>query len=125
MFDWLFPKKKVSKEGPKPSLFSKPAAPMWRQGDVFIIQTKALPKGEHQVVKPVLAEGEVTGHAHRVERAADARVLSTGSGRYLEVLANETTIVHEEHGPITLPKGIYEIRIQREYSPQEIRRVVD
>jgi hypothetical protein len=52
-------------------------------------------------------------------------VFSVGAGLYLEVLAETATIVHEEHGPVTLPRGGYEVRIQREYSPQEIRRVVD
>lgn len=36
MSDWLLRKKKVSNEAPKPSLFNQHAAPMWRQGDVFV-----------------------------------------------------------------------------------------
>lgn len=75
--------------------------------------------------RPVLAEGEVTGHAHRLKDPTSGRVFSVGSDLYLEVLADTATIVHEEHGPVTLPRGGYAVRIQREYSPQEIRRVVD
>ena len=67
----------------------------------------------------------MTGHAHRLADPASGQVFSIGQNLFLEVLSSSATIVHEEHGPVTLPKGGYEIRIQREYSPQEIRRVVD
>lgn len=104
---------------------SKATAPLWRQGDVFLIATSELPAAGRQERRPVLAEGEVTGHAHRLEDPASGRVFSVGANLYLEVLADSATIVHEEHGPVTLPRGGYAIRIQREYSPEEIRRVVD
>lgn len=108
-----------------PGPTKKAPVPMWRQGDVFIIKIASLPSGSKHPQKPVLAEGEVTGHAHRLERAMDASVISVGGARYLEVTADEVTVVHEEHGPVTVPHGLYEIRIQREYHPQEIRHVVD
>jgi len=100
-------------------------AGLWRQGNVFLIANSDLPKTGRQERRPVLAEGEVTGHAHRLQDPASGRVFSVGSNLYLEVLAESATIVHEEHGPVTLPRGGYAIRIQREYSPQEIRQVVD
>jgi len=34
-------------------------------------------------------------------------------------------VVHEEHGPISLEPGTYRVWIQREYSPEAIRRVLD
>src|SRR5260370_6532975 len=104
---------------------SKPSPTLWRQGDVFLISTRDLPATGRVERRPVLAEGEVTGHAHRLEDPTSGQVFSVGENLYLEVLAGSATIVHEEHGPITLPRGGYAIRIQREYSPQEIRRVVD
>lgn len=104
---------------------TKPAATLWRQGDVFLITTSSLPLAGRVERRPVLAEGELTGHAHRLEDPASGRVFSVGADLYLEVLAQTATIVHEEHGPVTLPRGGYAVRIQREYSPQEIRRVVD
>jgi hypothetical protein len=48
-----------------------------------------------------------------------------GGKLFLEVTANEATLVHDEHSPVKLPHGTYEIRIQREYTPKEIRRVAD
>ena len=103
----------------------KRTATLWRQGDVFLIATSGLPLAGRVERRPVLAEGELTGHAHRLEDPASGRVFSVGSDLYLEVLADTATIVHEEHGAVTLPRGGYAIRIQREYSPQEIRRVAD
>src|SRR5258708_7145116 len=105
--------------------FSKPRPTLWRQGDVYLIATADLPVAVRVGCRPVLAEGEATGHAHRLEDPASGQVFSVGQNLYLEVLADSATVVHEEHGPVTLPRGGYAIRIQREYSPQEIRRVVD
>ena len=107
----------------KPCL--KPASTVWRQGDVFIIAVPSLPEDGRVERRPVLAEGEATGHTHRLEDPASGQVFSVGGNLYLEVLAETATIVHDEHRPVTLPHGRYEVRIQREYSPQEIRRVVD
>lgn len=104
---------------------SKSAPQIWRQGDVFIVATSKLPAAGRNERRPVLAEGEITGHAHKLQDPASGQVFSVGENMYLEVLADRATIVHEEHGPVTLPRGGYEIRIQREYSPVEIRRVVD
>ena len=84
-----------------------------------------LPKEGRVERRPVLAEGEITGHAHRLQDPASGHVFSVGSELYLEVLGDTATVVHEEHGPITVPRGNYMVRIQREYSPREIRRVVD
>lgn len=97
----------------------------WRQGDVFIIATDKLPSGL-RVRPPVLAEGEVTGHAHRVKAGTNAQVLANAGGEmFLDVADAEATILHEEHGPVTVPHGQYLVRIQREYHPKEIRRVID
>ena len=96
---------------------------VWRQGDVFIVSVPKLPK-DVSPQRPVLAEGEVTGHAHRIKDPATAQVFRGTDGLFLEV-SRETTVIHDEHQPITLPRGAYAIRIQREYHPKEIRRVVD
>ncbi len=60
-----------------------------------------------------------------------AEVLEIGDGLFVHVSAaglrieGGATFVHEEHGPVTLPPGDYEVTIQREYSPEEIRNVAD
>ncbi len=79
--------------------------------------------GERTIRRPVLAEGETTGHAHRVTNALKGQVFTVGTKMFLEV-EGMATIVHEEHGPITVPNGLYEVRIQREYHPRVISRPV-
>ena len=108
-----------------PFLTSNRRPKVWRQGDVFIIAIDELPTEGRSERRPVLAEGEVTGHAHRLSEPKSGQVFSAKGRLYLEVLGETATVVHEEHGPITLPRGGYEVRIQREYSPEEIRRVMD
>jgi hypothetical protein len=98
---------------------------MWRQGDIFICQTKALPAGAEPRPHCVLAEGEVTGHSHRVAADGGARLFAHPDSLFLEVIAATAVVVHEEHGPITLPRGVYRVWRQREYSPEAIRIVRD
>ena len=99
---------------------------IYRQGDVLIRRIASLPtqKGAQRKTG-ILAEGEVTGHAHRVDDIACAEALEIGNGLYLRVGEEGVRIVHEEHAPINLPPGNYEVEIQREYSPAAIRNVAD
>ncbi len=99
---------------------------IYRQGDVLIRQIVSLPKQKAvRQTSGVLAEGETTGHAHRVENMTATEVFEIGNGLYLRVGEEGVRIVHEEHAPITLPAGNYEVIRQREYSPEEIRNVED
>jgi hypothetical protein len=98
---------------------------MWRHGDVLIDRCIQLPPGVRPVPHLILARGEATGHAHRVLEQGAAVLYKGDDGDFLEVTADQATIVHDEHQPIALPRGTYHIWFQREYSPQEIRRVVD
>lgn len=103
---------------------------LYRQGDVLLRQVGAFPEGATRILastRIVLAHGEVTGHAHAID-AGQAEEYQTngkdGLQRHLRVekLANVT---HEEHATVPLPAGIYEIVQQREYTPEEIKFVVD
>jgi hypothetical protein len=90
---------------------------LWRQGDVLIGSAPSIPPKAKRKKKPVLVEGEATGHSHRVEHPEKAEVWEIGADLYLKVLAPEVRLVHEEHGPITLATGIYRVWRQREYTP--------
>lgn len=98
-----------------------------RQGDVLLRRVTSVPKEAVEVVPSanghILAEGEVTGHAHRV-RTEHAQMFALGALVYLKVL-ERTQLLHEEHGPIELREGNYQVIRQREYTPQEIRQVAD
>jgi hypothetical protein len=98
---------------------------LWRQGDVFIARVPAIPTDAHPRPHGVLAEGEVTGHSHRVQEAGVARLYATPASLFLEVTADRATVCHEEHGPITLGRGAYRVWQQREYHPEAVRTVRD
>lgn len=98
---------------------------MWRHGDVFLARVEEIPANLPRLPAPVLAEGEITGHAHRIEEAGAAEVYDAGEDRFLRILADRATLIHEEHGPIELERGEYRVWIQREYFPDSIRRVID
>ena len=98
---------------------------MWRQGDVLISVVDAIPPGATKRSNCVLAEGELTGHSHRIDHPGVAELLDCGGRLYLRVLANDAKVVHQEHGPITLPHGLYTVWRQREYAPHSIRPVKD
>ena len=98
-----------------------------RQGDVFLMRVDSLPAGA-TIEKSaggdiILAHGEATGHAHRVE-CSNASLYKIKGERLLQV-TRSTELKHEEHGPITLSPGVYKIVIQREYSPSVITQVLD
>lgn len=99
---------------------------LYRQGDVLVRRINSLPLDK--AVKREsghIMEGEATGHIHRVEDLAKAEVLEIGPDLYLRVGQSGARIIHEEHAPITLPPGEFEIIRQREYEPNAIRDVVD
>jgi hypothetical protein len=98
---------------------------MYRHGDVFLAASDSLPEDARKLRHVVLAEGEITGHAHRVRERDVAELFQHGDDRYLNVFGERATLIHEEHAEIELPRGIYRVWIQREYSPEAIRRVVD
>jgi hypothetical protein len=83
-----------------------------------------------------LALGEATGHHHSIDVMQDDNEgvevtryfnnwqhnsrANQGLGNvpeYFEVVGNNATIKHQEHNPITLPSGIYRVRIVKEYDP--------
>ena len=98
---------------------------LWRQGDVLIASVESLPCEAMPLPHWVLAEGEVTGHSHRIEGANLAELLEFGDARFLRVFADSARLIHQEHGTITLKRGIYRVWRQREYTPRAIVTVRD
>ncbi|PWT78456.1 MAG: hypothetical protein C5B60_01100 [Chloroflexi bacterium] len=98
---------------------------LWRQGDVLIESIAAIPlEAELREGSPILAYGEATGHSHRVEAPENAQVWVLYGQLYLKLLET-ATVVHDEHGPITLPAGAYRVWQQREYTPQDVHAIRD
>jgi len=98
---------------------------LYQQGDVLMFAVESIDESK-KLNHLVLAEGEATGHMHKVTNGL-AELFETGSTKYLKVLSEEATITHEEHKPITIPKGLYKIGIVREYDHflEESRNVAD
>ena len=102
---------------------------MYRQGDVLVERVEGVDLDGCETVPPrddgsvVLAYGEATHHDHTVS-AAHAAMLAKGAERFLRV-TKPAVLRHQEHAPIQLKPGTYSVVIQREYSPEAIRNVLD
>lgn len=95
----------------------------YRHGDVGIEKVSPPPRqGRKTLPHLVLAEGEATGHSHRVK--GNAVLYEWSEQLYLRV-KSRSAVVHQEHARIELPRGTYRIIQQREWSPKGPRRVID
>lgn len=93
-----------------------------RQGDLLVIRIDKLPEGLTPFGSLVLAEGEATGHKHRLDRG---EVFAGREGRLYFSTDATATLSHEEHAALSFPPGVYEVRRQREYTPQRVIPVSD
>lgn len=108
------------------------------QGDLLLRRIAALPAG----IKPMATEGGAyivahseTGHHHVIAERPGVTVYTTDNPMisYLQVIeatdATEALLEHlrghDTHETIAIPPGVYELRRQREYTPEGWRRVED
>lgn len=100
---------------------------MYRQGDILLVpvdvpaEVKLVPKAILREI--VLAEGEATGHRH-VLRGPRMALLEGLRDRYVRV-PRAAALEHEEHARLDIPRGLYRVVIQREYTGEEARPVAD
>ena len=96
----------------------------YRQGDVRLAPIEALPEGL-RVKDSIIAHSE-TGHHHVMKNAV---VYTDVKGQQYVQVQKEALLMHqkeqEAHEQIQIPKGIYKVMHQREFSPQATRRVMD
>lgn len=99
----------------------------YRQGDVLLKSDIAVPEGAKKVTPTsgrfILALGEATGHSHTVT-AETCEMYQLANGMVL-VVKEPTPVIHQEHEVFNVAPGAYWVVHQREYSPEEIRRVMD
>src|SRR5262245_21580837 len=105
----------------------KTAKKSFQQGDVLGRKIANMPEGEAKIIarkRLVLAHGE-SGHSHVIEDS-EAELIQIGE-RMLLKLTKAATVVHEEHKPINLEPGIWEIGRVQEYDwfSRMQRQVVD
>jgi hypothetical protein len=95
----------------------------YRQGDVLVERVDSIPQDAVLRNTNIVAYGEATGHNHSF---GDGRTqVLEHDGNIFARLVVATPLEHQEHATIVLPPGDYRITLQREYTPQEIRRVQD
>ena len=98
-------------------------------------------KGWQKLETHVIREGEATGHKHEIlTKLAVAATLFAPPGSLLRGLAGmdritredrllvadgPIEIVHPEHKPLTLPKGVHLVIVQREYDEARPQPVLD
>lgn len=97
----------------------------YRHGDLLLVQVDEIPQDAKRVRTKTLAEGEATGHHHRL--LGPGTLCLTADGQlYLKAPKGGSSVVHEEHARIDLPAGRYKVVIQREYRPAAPpRQVID
>ena len=101
-----------------------------QQGDVLIKSCGSVPDGAKKVSATsrgyVLAEGEATGHAHRIEDIAGIEFMEKDGKLYI-VNMKPAKLGHEEHKMVTIPAGCWEVSKVREYDhwAEEAREVRD
>ncbi|MDA8088266.1 MAG: hypothetical protein M0Z75_16405 [Nitrospiraceae bacterium] len=97
------------------------------QGDVFLFKSE-MPVGATKVDpvagRFVIATGETTGHAHVA--GGEVELYELEGVLYLKV-AGPAEITHEEHLPLALELGTWQVGIVREFDPflEECRNVAD
>lgn len=101
-----------------------------QHGDVLICRVDEVPSGAKKVKSEagylILAEGETTGHAHRITDEPGVELYEAGGVLYLSA-EKQVEVTHEEHHTQTIDPGIYEIGRVVEVDPFEdaIREVAD
>jgi hypothetical protein len=87
-----------------------------QQGDVVVEGVEKIPDGSVEIQRGpdgfVLAEGEVTGHAHRVRD--DIKLFRAPDGSMYLKADKPFTLLHEEHKAITWVPGIFRVGRVRE-----------
>ncbi len=81
----------------------------------------------------VLAEGEATGHRHAFFEPVtmfrdDGLARDVPGGLYIghvRIDGPSARLEHDEHASITLPRGTYRVRRQRELEPKDARFIAD
>lgn len=75
--------------------------------------------------RAVLAEGETTGHAHRLP--SNVAVYESEAGEREFSTPVEVPLTHEEHGEITIPPGEYvsDKVLEYDHFSEQARKVVD
>jgi len=107
---------------------------MYRHGDLLITQINAIPEDTVQIHEKIIAEGEISGHKHKLVGSAQVHIrpsfLNDPINDNSEIWFNafdEIKIIHEEHKTLEIPKGVYKVTKEQQFDPFEhlIQEVID
>lgn len=103
-----------------------------QQGDVVLMRVAKLPENAKPAKKDprglVLALGEATGHHHRIAPRKGLKLLKIDDLLFVENnTGNPVDLVHEEHNPIQVGPGVWQVGQVREfdYLAKMERTVID
>jgi hypothetical protein len=92
---------------------------MYRHGDLILIPSDQEPPATARPTRSlVLAEGEETGHKHVLTGDVIGWSNWSRAPTFVAVREKPAMLTHEEHAPLAIPPGVYEVRRQRIYEPQ-------
>jgi len=94
-----------------------------RQGDVAFFQVEKLPKEAQFVSRELKIVGETNKHCHEMDHVSvySIGVLEEESQRTFVVIPEiGVEMTHQEHPPLSISQGIYEVRRAREYPDQPV-----
>ena len=101
----------------------------FRQGDILLKEVEGIPTGNLEVVNDgALARGETTGHSHQVQLSKGVQVLQDQKTKVMFIVATTIAVLtHQDHGPLTIPAGVYQVVQQRQrgYTPKTVRQIQD
>ena len=114
---------------------------MWlcniRHWDLALIGIEKLPENLKKTNSKIIMKGN-SGHNHTFDNGelyiiSDSEVLEEQDFTFGYFVAKNTTLSHEDHGDIimnstrtaSIPDWIYELRKQKEYTPEWLKVVVD
>ena len=111
---------------------------MYRHGDLLITRINAVPQSAINISSKIIAEGEVSGHKHKLVGQATVRIITgkdvghtiiervesgdVSINRIPELYfsaSEDVKLTHEEHKTLELPRGSYKVTKEREFNPFE------
>ena len=93
----------------------------YRHGDLLLRQVDEIPVSTTPMSTNIIAEGEVTGHNHKLYGSHQVYGTCPKNPRVIEPTyfqaKEDISLKHEEHATLKIKKGNYVIIHEREYNP--------
>ena len=94
---------------------------LYRHGDLLIKQIDHIPLSAKPLSTSIIAEGEITGHNHKLYGSHQVYGTHSQNPRIIEPTyfqaKEDISLKHQEHNTLKISKGNYEVVHEREYDP--------